>query len=366
MSLTVRTLQCRSSAKVNLTLDVLSRREDGYHELRSIVHSIGLWDSLRFDFSFDTPTSASRAIRHDELSLQCDEATLQGDDNLCLKAARAWLCAARDAVSANTSRGYTSSDARKNAAHYDLNRFAGARITLKKAIPHGAGLGGGSGNAAATLLAFNKAFGDLLDDARMVRLALGLGADVPFFLRGGCALMKGIGENLSALLAQNAWLLVVQPPVRLSTPRVFKAWDALGKSSANATRLLKTVLDEADDETEKNALKNPSQSHRKAAGSELARLMKLAKLLHNDLAPAAQSCGAPIAELVEILRHGGAPGACMSGSGSAVFGVYENHEKARRALDSLNSALPCHDSMIAFLAVVPLCARGVEFEVASV
>ena len=344
---THRMIVCRSSAKVNLTLDVVSRREDGYHELQSIVHTIGLWDSLRLDFRFGE-TNAN----DDDLTLQCDEATLQGDDNLCLKAARLWLKAAREEAART----------RNPAA---LQQFSGARMTLSKAIPHGAGLGGGSGNAAATLLAFNKVFGDLLDDARMHRLALALGADVPFFLRGGCALMEGIGENLSALPAQNAWLLVAQPPVRLSTPRVFKAWDALGEPSANATSSLKTVLDEVDNATGKNASKKASQPHLEAARIEPDRVMKLAKLLHNDLAPAAHLCGAPVAELVEILRHGGALGACMSGSGSAVFGVYGNQAAAQRAFDSLNSRLLLGDAMIAFLAVVPLCARGVEFDVAS-
>lgn len=390
---TNRTLKCRSSAKVNLTLDVLSRREDGYHELRSIIHTIGLYDSLRFDFRFNQSSEPNRATTRDDLTLQCDQTDLQSDDNLCLKAARAWLQAAR-AASANDSRSdskcassrdtgakrhaiadgeqkdaaYISASSMEEAA-IDLARFAGARITLGKTIPHGAGLGGGSGNAGATLLAFNNAFGGLLNDAIMHRLALEMGADVPFFLRGGCALMEGIGERLSPLPAQNGWLLVAQPDVRLSTPRVFKAWDALGTTSSHATQALRTVLAQRHDALGDGSRAN-LEANRESPANERERSIMLAKLLHNDLADAAQNTGAPIARMLDVLRHSGALGTCMSGSGSAVFGVYENQAAAQRAFDALQSQTirfksPGCELTLAFLAVVPLCARGVEFDIAT-
>jgi 4-diphosphocytidyl-2-C-methyl-D-erythritol kinase len=117
---------CRSAAKVNLTLDVLARRADGYHELRSIVHTVGWWDVLGYEFGIGPG-----------LSLRCNDSRLYGEDNLCLKAARAWLSASQAIRPV---------------------RFNGLRITLQKMIPAGAGLGGGSGNAAATLLALNRHF----------------------------------------------------------------------------------------------------------------------------------------------------------------------------------------------------------------
>lgn len=353
MSSTVRTLRCRSSAKINLTLDVLSRRADGYHELQSIAHTIGLWDWLHFDFSFDT--SKNRVARSDDLSLQCNDANLQSDDNLCLKAARAWLAAARDARE-------TSKDAA-------LDDFVGARIMLEKNIPHGAGLGGGSGNAAATLLAFNRGFGDLLDAAQMHQLARSLGADVPFFLRGGCALMEGIGERLTPLPRVQGWLLIAQPPTPLSTPRVFAGWDKLDEPSAHGTDALKAFFEDAETDAEAEA-KQSGKAVEMVSGE---MLMMLAKLLHNDLSQAAQNCGAAIEEMSALLRSAGALEACMTGSGSAVFGLFKRESAARRALhqiaaDSQSSCVSfqaCADvhsnRRLAFLEVAPFCASGVEF-----
>jgi 4-diphosphocytidyl-2-C-methyl-D-erythritol kinase len=206
-------LICRSAAKVNLTLDVLSRRPDGYHELSSIVHTVGLWDTLCF-----------QQTESGTFELRCNRPELETEDNLCLKAARLWLQATGE------------------AGHVNWN---GTRITLKKNIPSGAGLGGGSGNAAATLLALTRLYGAALDEPTLHRLASTLGADVPLFLRGGCVLMEGVGETLSHLPRINGWLSVVQPDQLLSTPRVYAEWDAFGLSSANMTPLLHRALQES-------------------------------------------------------------------------------------------------------------------------
>ena len=150
----------RSPAKINLSLDVLSRRDDGYHELQSVTHCIGLFDTLGLDFS-GSPG----------LSFRCSDPALGGDDNLCLQAARAWLQATQLLAG---KRRY----------------FPGIRLTLDKKIPIGAGLGGGSGNAAATLLALNDYFDAPLDEMQLHELGARLGADVPLFLRGGCTLLE--------------------------------------------------------------------------------------------------------------------------------------------------------------------------------
>ncbi|MEO6907864.1 MAG: 4-(cytidine 5'-diphospho)-2-C-methyl-D-erythritol kinase, partial [Abditibacteriaceae bacterium] len=186
-------LGCRSSAKINLTLEVLSRCADGYHLLRSVVHNIGLWDTLYFEFGIGPG-----------FSLRSNWPALMTEDNLCLRAARAWT----EAASVKTPQ-----------------RFAGVRITLNKTIPLGGGLGGGSGNAAATLLALNSHYQDLLELDELEKIALQLGADVPFFLHGGCALMEGIGEKLTPLPTQKAWTVLICPAFPANTAKVFQTFD---------------------------------------------------------------------------------------------------------------------------------------------
>jgi 4-diphosphocytidyl-2-C-methyl-D-erythritol kinase len=290
-------ISCRSFAKVNLTLDVLERRADGYHELQSVVHAVGLWDVLHFEFS-----GAG-------FSLRCNDAELENDDNLCLRAARAWQKAANIAVS-------------------------GLKITLQKSIPAGAGLGGGSGNAAATLRALNRHFDDCLGDAELLYVAASLGADVPFFLRGGCALMEGIGEKLSPLPAQRGWLVLVQPERGLSTPAVYRRWDEMNKSSLRATPALLAAL-------QTGALE--------AAGGALG----------NDLAAAAQSLGVDVAGIAAALRQNGAADASMTGSGSCVFGLFSREEAARAAAERLRAS--GERSLFHRCFVAPLVAADVEF-----
>ena len=284
-------LVVRSCAKVNLTLDVLGLRADGYHELSSIVHTIGLWDTIRFHFG----TSSG-------LSFGCDQSELQSDDNLCLQAARLW----------------------SQAAH----RVLDCHISLQKTIPTGAGLGGGSGNAAATLMALNNHFDKVLNDAQLHQLATELGADVPLFLRGGCALIEGIGERITPLRALEGWLVVLQPAQKLSTPQVFRAFDELGQTSAHASVALLQSIEQR------------------------ASLSHMAKLLQNDLTAAAEKCGVRVQPGLTQLQGSGAVGTSMTGSGSAVFGVFLDEEIARHALNCLQT------QEWSFAAVAPFCAFG--------
>ncbi len=269
-------LVVRSAAKINLTLDVLGLRLDGYHELRSIVHTIGLWDTI--SFRFGPPRG---------LSFECDQSALQSDDNLCLQAARLW----------------------SQAAH----RVLDCHISLQKTIPSGAGLGGGSGNAAATLAALNNRFDNALSHAQLHQLATQLGADVPLFLRGGCALIEGIGERITPLRTLEGWLVVLQPEQKLSTPQVFRAFDELNRTTANASTALLQAIEGR------------------------ASFLNMAKLLQNDLTAAAEKCGIDVQQGLNQLQHSGAVGTGMTGSGSAVFGVFPDEEAARRALNRLQT-----------------------------
>jgi 4-diphosphocytidyl-2-C-methyl-D-erythritol kinase len=277
-------LVCRSSAKINLTLEVLSRRADGYHLLRSVVHSIGLWDTLYFEFGIGPG-----------FSLRSNWPALMTEDNLCLQAARAWT----EAAGAKTPQ-----------------RFGGVRITLNKTIPLGGGLGGGSGNAAATLLALNNHYQNLLERQELENIALQLGADVPFFLQGGCALMEGIGEKLTPLPAQKAWAVLICPPFHANTAKVFQAFDdsdQAEKSSSTSNDL-------------KNAL-------------EAGQIKSIGSLLQNDLIKAATNHLFDPAQTIKVLLEYGAIGASMSGSGSTVFGLYKGKKQAQDARSKIAEAL---------------------------
>ena len=167
-------LKYSSPAKVNLVLEILERRPDGYHELKSIVQTIGLYDTLYFEPAAD-------------VSLDCTQPMLNTPDNLVLRAARLL----------KEYSGYSG----------------GAKIHLEKHIPWGAGLGGGSSNAATTLLALSRLWGLNLSTSEVTALAAKLGSDVPFFIHGGTALVEGRGERVTPLrLLKPLWLVLLVPP----------------------------------------------------------------------------------------------------------------------------------------------------------
>ena len=164
-------LRLLAPAKVNLSLDVLGRRDDGYHDVRTVLQAVDLADELTFEPNDGEPNDGEPA---DGLSLTVEPAgAAPVADNLVLAAARAL----QDAT--GTDRG--------------------ARIKLTKRIPAGAGLGGGSSDAACTLAGLTRLWGLALDEARLTTIAAGLGSDVAFFLRGGTALATGRGEHLTPL-----------------------------------------------------------------------------------------------------------------------------------------------------------------------
>ena len=164
-------------AKVNLTLEIVGRRDDGYHEIASIVQTIDLHDTLTLE-----PAG--------QITLECDRPDLVSPDNLALKAAHLL----------RKTFGYGK----------------GAHIVLKKRIPVSAGLGGGSSNAAATLVGLNRMWGLGLVTEELMPIAGKLGSDVPFFLRGGTAMVLGRGERVRPLPpADLSWLVLLCPPIKL-------------------------------------------------------------------------------------------------------------------------------------------------------
>ena len=175
------TIELRAPAKLNLFLEVLQRRPDGYHEIDSVLQTIDLADTVHIE-------------RADTVELEVSGDAPDGPGNLAWRAA-------------------------------DLLQV-GARIRLTKRIPPGAGLGGGSSDAAAVLQGLNRLYGLGRSRAQLADLGASLGADVPFFLHGGAARCRGIGERVERVQVPAARYLLVLPPIELSTERVYGALEA--------------------------------------------------------------------------------------------------------------------------------------------
>ena len=168
-------LKYLAPAKVNLVLEVLGKRDDGYHEIRSLVQTISLCDVISFELA-------------DVISLECSEPSLQSSDNLVVQAAEL-LKKVRDFQK-------------------------GVKIKLEKRIPWGAGLGGGSSDGAATLLALNRLWKLKLKTSDLIELGARLGSDVPFFIHGGAALIEGRGEKVTPLgVSVPRWFVLLIPPL---------------------------------------------------------------------------------------------------------------------------------------------------------
>mgnify|MGYP000238811723 CR=1 FL=1 len=271
------TLDLLSPAKINLVLAVTARRPDGYHELATLMACIDLYD--RIELRFTGP----------DIRLTCHAAGIPEDEtNLAFKAARAFQAAYR------ADRG--------------ASPFDGLGIALHKTIPAGAGLGGGSSNAATVLKALNQHVPKPFPADRLAALALQIGADVPFFLFGKPALATGVGERLRPWPELKPFPVVVVFPGRgLATGEIYRS---LNLRLTNCEKKLKGFL-----------LKRG--------------VFDAAAHLCNDLEAVAVKRCPDIALIKRELRRFGALGALMSGSGSSVFGLFASADEARKARQRL-------------------------------
>ena len=273
----MRTIRIPAYAKVNLRLEVLGKRADGYHELRTIFQAVGLHDTLEF-----------RASRRPGISLQ-----IRGNETL-----------AKEEIEKNLV--YRAVDALRREARVR----PAVEITLQKKIPAGRGLGGGSSDAAAALLGYLQFARQKFETPRLLDIAASLGADVPFFLFGGTALGISKGEEIYPLPdAPRRTLLIVSPnDIHVPTPDAYRWLHApelasLTKSAANHTLFRFCALCWSAQE-----------------GS-----------LSNDFEAAVFRRHPRLGTIKRDLLHGGASEALLAGSGSAVFGVFPSPAKARRA-----------------------------------
>ena len=260
----------KAPAKINLCLSVFGKRPDGYHEVEMLIQMVGLYDEV-------TVARGDRGI-----TVRCDNSAVpSGEGNIAWKAAAAMLKISE--------------------------RNTGLSIDIRKAIPVAAGLGGGSGDAAAVLAAANRLLGVRLNRERLAEVGAGLGMDVPFFFYGPTALARGRGEILTTLTPLPKFsVLLVNPGFETSTAWVYK--------NVNL-RLTKKV------------------DCNKIAG---LAVRSIAESLHNDLETVTAATHPEISRIKGALLARGAIGACMSGSGPTVFGIFETEEACRAAAKSIS------------------------------
>jgi len=259
-------LFARAYAKINLTLDVLGRRADGYHELASVMQTIALHDVLSFQESDGTA-----------LQFVCNVPELAGGDNLVVQAAER-IC---------TRTG----------------RRRGLRIELYKQVPSPAGLGGGSSDAACVLRTLDRWWHLDLRDEELTDLAVSLGSDVPFFLNGGTALVEGRGERVTPLPdLPGWWVVLVKPDLIVPTPQVFRRMDPSQYSDGRSTAEVVSHI---------RLHANPPVTH-----------------LRNALEAPALALFPEIASWMAALRAAGASAVHMSGSGPTLFALFDELEPA--------------------------------------
>ena len=268
-------IKIRSYSKVNFTLDILNKRQDGYHNLDSVVQIISLADNLEIK-KLDEPIIK---VTTDKFYVP------NGNSNIAYKAAELFF----------KSMG--------------INK--GVEINIQKNVPIQAGLGGGSANAAAVLLALNDIFLTKLSKSKLATLAAEVGSDAPLFIYGGMLRMSGRGEILELMPdVEKLHLIIIKPDFGVSTKLAYEAIDKNTKTSEGNTQTFINALDAGD-------------------------LLNIAKNISNDFDPIISSKHTEIKQIKWDLINNNALNALLSGSGSAVFGIFESKPDADIAFDSL-------------------------------
>jgi len=265
-----------SPAKINLRLEILGRREDGYHELKTIFQKISLCDTLHF--SLKNGSGISMTADHPDLPV--------GKTNLIYRAAQSIL--------------------KKS------NYKGGVAVQIKKRIPLGAGLGGGSSNAAATLKGLNQLLETNLSRKELMELGLKIGADVPFFFLKGAALGSGIGERLKKIEVPDLWFVLIYPNFEVSTRWAYQNFDNRRKAKALTNQELHISLNKF--------LKTPKG---------------ISQILFNHLEAVVSKEYPQIDVMKKMLFSAGAMGALMTGSGPTVFGLFQEETIATGAYEEV-------------------------------
>lgn len=296
----MRPIRFRTNAKVNLFLRVVGRRPDGYHELETILHGIGLADDIAI-----TPTSDGLV----DVVMTVEEGAMDGLPPLELNTV--YLAAQR-----LIERGA------KNE---------GVRVDISKRIPIGAGLGGGSGNGAGAVVMLAELWNMGLDRAALLQIAGLVGADVPYCIEGGTALATSRGEDLTSLpSSETMWFVLGISSTALLTAQVYDAFDDLGYESDAQVAPMTMAIGAGDVEG-------------------------VASLLHNDLESAAFGLRPELVAKKEAMISAGALGAVMSGSGPTIVGIARDEGHAQ----AVSGAVEGEFDRVTTVHSVPACIERV-------
>jgi 4-diphosphocytidyl-2-C-methyl-D-erythritol kinase len=279
-------MKIKANAKINLSLAITGKRSDGYHLIDTVMHSVSLFDEIEIEKS-------------DELRVECDKYNIPQEENIAFKAANLFF----------------SETKIKN----------GAKITIRKNIPAAAGVGGGSADAAAVLLGLDRLYNANLSCAKLCEMALKLGADVPFFIKGGCQRAQGIGEELTPITPLNrGYILLAKADTKPSTAEMYRLLDSKEPEILDTEKVIKAV--------ENNDLNLLSNSLFNAFLSVWGESELKQRLL--ELSPLCVS---------------------LSGSGPTHFALFDDLEKAKTAQKTLeNQNIDCW--------LADFCDKAIIFE----
>lgn len=278
-------LVLKAPAKINWFLIVNGLRDDGYHEIISLMQRVSIYDELIFETS-------------DEIEILTD-ADIPLEENLIYRAA---------ILMEGLWKGHKKSK--------------GVRITLKKEIPVSAGLGGGSSDAATTIMGLNKFWGLNLDIRQMMDLGASIGSDVPFFFSPSAAIVRGRGEVVCPVNIKRSYpLLLVKPPIRIETRWAYSEIDRLG-------------IDKVDNRSDNYSAEFINLLNRGKPGRDAK----------NDLEVVVIDKYPEIGEIKETLEKMGAIFSIMSGSGPTVIGIFDTNEKAKQAMKAIPERFWCRSA----------------------
>ncbi len=292
----------RAYGKINLALDVLQKRPDGYHELRTVMQTVGIYDELTF---------VKRADREIHITLAKNGAADTND-------AEKTDCAAAGSSAAAQAAGQELPCDERNLIYRAAKavmahdgRCGGIDVLLIKRIPLAAGMAGGSADAAAAVLALNELYGLGMDRETMNGIAAGIGADVPYCLTGGTVLCEGIGEVLTPLTpASGSRLILVKPDIGVATAEVYAKLD-------QAERLRHPDVD--------GMVRAIARRDARAVAQRLGNVLEAVTVPEHPV----------IGRIKQILAECGAEGVLMTGSGPTVFAMFESEESRQRAYGRL-------------------------------
>ncbi len=269
-------IELKSRAKINLSIDVLGQRDDGYHLVEMIMQTIDLYDIIKI-----------KSIEDEDIIIKTNSEHIPSDSsNIVYKAAK--------------------------LIKQEFNIDEGIEIYIEKNIPIAAGMAGGSGNAAAVLVGLNKLWNLNLSESTLKELGLKLGADVPFCIDGATSLAENIGEKLTKIkgLSKDVFILVCKPDIFVSTKDVYEAIDNTVIEKRPNNKLLIQLLEENNTEL-------------------------LSKNMYNVLETVTKEKYPIIQQIEDIMIENNALGAMMSGSGPTVFGLYNNKDDAQKCKEIL-------------------------------